>query len=70
MNSINVTMKNKLENLFRVKVNKCPVKKAELISCIGNNACRYCGCNTIIIVVHHPEKARNERYIRVLVLSK
>ena len=41
MNSINVTMKNKLENLFRVKVNKCPLKKAELMSCIGNNVCKY-----------------------------
>ena len=70
MNSINVTTKNKLENLFRVKVNKCPVKKAELMSCIGSNACRCCGCKTIISVVHHPENAKNERYMRVLVLSK
>ena len=70
MNSINVTMKNKLENLFRVKVNKCPAKKAELMSCIGNNVCSCCGCKTINNVVHHPEKAKNEMYMRVRVLSK
>ena len=33
-----VTMKKMPENLFRVKVNKCPVKKAVQTVCIGSNA--------------------------------
>jgi len=61
MYSVNVTMKNKLENLFCVKVNKWPDKKAEPISCIGNNVGRYWGCKKISNVVHHPAKAMKER---------
>ena len=69
MYSTNVTMKKMPENRFRVKVNKCPLKKAVQTSWIDIHSRTYTGCKILHTVTHIPAMAKKEWKMRVRVLS-
>ena len=69
MYNTKVTMKRIPENRFRVKVNKCPLKKAIQTSWIDIHWHRCTGWRMLNIVVQNPAMTKNEWLMRVRVLS-
>lgn len=58
MNITNVTTKKMLENRFRVKVNKCPLKKAAQMSWMDIHSLICIGCRMLNKVAHMPAMTR------------
>jgi hypothetical protein len=60
MKATKITTKRIPEKRFRVKENKCPLRKAIHTSWIGISSCRCTGCKKLKTLAQNPAKTKNK----------